>query len=272
MQTRFPFRQWLTIGSCLLLFACQKDVADDDQNNILSPVAQKASAATKINTFKGPQVTVADGKARSWISVNHEGMPIEIGVEISAKAMESLTAQGAYDEHIPFALPLHQKASDLTPFEHIVLDWNPHGHPPQSVFTVPHFDFHFYMISKEEQLAIPPYPVAPLQHDLLPPAGYMPASYVPDPGGVPQMGKHWGNRSVAPGTFTHTMTYGSYNGEVAFVEPMVTVSAMETQVLNQAFAQPAIYQEHGVWYPTHYNIYKIGDNYYLSLSNFVWSA
>jgi hypothetical protein len=271
MQTQLPLRQWLAIGACCLFLSCQKDIVQDDEQRVLSQAALKATAAGQVNTFKGPQVTVGHGKARSWISVNHEGMPIEIGIELTSKAVESLSEHDMFDEHIPFALPLHQKAMGLTPFEHIVVDWNPHGHPPASIFTVPHFDFHFYMIPEEEQLAIPPYPLAPAQHDLLPPTGYMPASYFPDPGGVPQMGKHWGNRSVAPGTFTHTMTLGSYNGEVTFVEPMVTVQGLETQVLNIPYAQPAIYQEHGVWYPTQYNIYKIGDKYYVSLSNFVWS-
>jgi hypothetical protein len=271
MQTQLPIRQWLFIGACCLLFSCQKDIARDDDQLVLSPAAQKATATGQVNTFKGPQVTVGHGKARSWISVNHEGMPVEIGVELTSKAVESLSDHDLFDEHIPFALPLHQKAAALTPFEHIVVDWNPTGHPPAGTFTVPHFDFHFYMISEAEQLAIPPYPLAPALHDLLPPTGYMPTSYFPDPGGVPQMGKHWNNRSVAPGTFSHTMIYGSYNGEVAFLEPMVTLSALEVRSLNNDFAQPAAYQKEGVWYPTEYNIYKIGDKYYVSLSNFVWS-
>ena len=31
--------------------------------------------------------------------------------------------------------------------DHISLDFNPCGHPPADVFTVPHYDAHMYMVS-----------------------------------------------------------------------------------------------------------------------------
>lgn len=34
------------------------------------------------------------------------------------------------------------------------LNWEPSGHPTEGVYTIPHFDFHFYMISEEEVMNI----------------------------------------------------------------------------------------------------------------------
>jgi hypothetical protein len=35
-----------------------------------------------------------------------------------------------------------------------VINWMPEGHPSPMVYTVPHFDFHFYMIPNAERLNI----------------------------------------------------------------------------------------------------------------------
>jgi hypothetical protein len=254
----------LVLSSCFALFSCQKDMGSREPTPELSAVARKA-ASEQINTFKGPQVEVGDGKARSWISVNHEGTPLVIGYEMTSEAVTSMSALYP-EEGAVFVLPLHHKAQELTPFDHLTIDWNPHGHPPAGINTVPHFDFHFYMIPLEERLAIPFSPSTPV------PSGYMPDGWFIDPVNIPQMGAHWSDRSVAPGTFQATMIYGSYAGEVTFVEPMITLQEITTdQGMNIAYAQPRIYQEHGVWYPTAYSYYRVGDKYYVTLSNFVWS-
>ena len=39
------------------------------------------------------------------------------------------------------------------PYRFMMLDWNPQGHQPPGVYTVPHFDFHFYMVP--DQLPVP---------------------------------------------------------------------------------------------------------------------
>jgi hypothetical protein len=36
------------------------------------------------------------------------------------------------------------------------LDWNPRGHIPDGVYTVPHFDVHFYLITREQREEIVP--------------------------------------------------------------------------------------------------------------------
>ncbi|MEJ7830414.1 MAG: hypothetical protein WKF91_19550, partial [Segetibacter sp.] len=170
-----------------------------------------------------------------------------------------------------------QKALDVTPFDHLVINWQPEGHPPM-IFAEQHFDFHLYKITLAEQMAIPSYTSAAAKFDSLPPSGFMPASYVDDPGGIPRMGKHWGD-SAALSSFSHIMIYGSYNGQVHFVEPMITRALLQAGTkVNTSYAQPLNFEKAGKWYPTKYNIYldqKALDmddqthKHYVTLTNFV---
>ena len=131
----------------IMLASCQKESLESsvrlsEDGSLLN------QSETKSNTFKGPQVDWGHGHARSWITLTHDGVPVEIGVEITGDAINTLGSHpDAIENHHTTVLPLHQKAIAATAFEHIGINWNPGGHPPAGVFTVPHFDFHFYMIS-----------------------------------------------------------------------------------------------------------------------------
>jgi hypothetical protein len=243
------------LATCLcIFFSCKKD------------------PKVSVTTLKGPEVTMGNGKANSFFKIDDNGTPLEIGFEMTMEALNGLTQIPMDFANSTFVLPLDQKALDVTPFDHLVANWNSHGHPPVNVFTVPHFDFHFYTITLAEQLAIPPYsPATAAKFDLLPPAGFMPASYTSDPGGVPAMGKHWGDPSKEL-PFTHVMTYGSYNGELNFVEPMVTLALLQAgTTVKKPYAQPEKFAKAGKWYPTVYNIYMDPQTHklYVTLTDFV---
>lgn len=248
--------QILFAAGTMLMFSCTKE-----QITHFFPKGEKSA---KHKTFKGPEVRMGSGHARSWITISYTGVPTEIGIEMTSSAIIGLGNKSA-----DFVLPLHQKALDVTPFEHLYVNWNPQGHPPGGVFTVPHFDFHFYTITNAARAAIPIYPMAMAAFDNLPPAGYMPLGYAGEPGGVPMMGKHWSDGSVAPGSFTSTMIYGSYNGKVVFVEPMITLDVFQKAVpFSLAYAQPSKFAEH-TYYPTKYNFYVKDGKYHVTLSEFV---
>jgi hypothetical protein len=171
-----------------------------------------------------------------------------------------------------FVLPLHQKARDITPIDHIVINWNVHGHEPEHVFDVPHFDFHFYMITLADQLAIPPYEVAPAGFENLPPHANWPDLYFPTAGGVPQMGKHWIDGAFAP-PFSKTFIYGSYNGRFTFLEPMITRDyLLQGTTSSTAYRQLHVFDPANKYYPKQYNIYKntATSKHYITLSNFAW--
>ena len=221
--------------------------------------------------FRGPEVTMGNGKANTFFKTDNNNTPLEIGFEMTKEALTGLPQDPTNFAASTFILQLDQKAKDLTPFEHLVINWQVHGHPPLNVFTVPHFDFHFYTITLAEQLAIPPYtPATAAQFDLLPPAGFMPASFKPDPGGIPRMGKHW--VEGLPTSFSHLMVYGSYNGQVNFIEPMLTLAYLQAgTTTNISYAQPQNFAKAGKWYPTKYNIYMDTQTlkHYVTLSEFV---
>lgn len=268
-NSRNNYKKTLLIGLLFMIFSCSKQEVAELENIQKGTQELQKSNNEKLNVYKGPQVQLGNGKARSWISVDREGFPVEIALEFTAGVYENL-------DILPFetVLPLHLKAKQLTPFEHITLNWNSHGHLP--AFLVPHFDFHFYMISNEERLAIPEYsPETSALFTNLPPAGYMPANYgkPPGQGGVyPQMGKHWLPLNLPEYLpFTKIMVLGSFDGQYIFMEPMVELNYLQS---NEAFSldisQPLNFQETNN-YPTKYNIYHddATRNTIISLTEFV---
>jgi hypothetical protein len=222
-------------------------------------------------TFKGAEVNMGNGKANSFFKIDGSGTPLEIGFEMTMEALTGLNQDPATPALSTFVLPLDQKALDVTPFEHLVINWQPNGHPPVGLFNVPHFDFHFYTISLADRLAIPPYsPATAAKMDLLPPTGFIPVTYQPDPGGIPAMGKHW----IDPAdrvALSHMMIYGSYDGQVNLIEPMVTLAVLQAgNTITKPYAQPEKFAKTGKWYPSKYNIYldQQTKKYYVTLTEF----
>jgi hypothetical protein len=88
--------------------------------------------------FRGPEVTMGNGKANTFFKTDNNNTPLEIGFEMTKEALTGLPQDPADRAASTFILQLDQKAKDLTPFEHLVINWQVHGHPPLDVFTVPH--------------------------------------------------------------------------------------------------------------------------------------
>ncbi len=230
------------------------------------------------NTFKGPVVEYGAGKARSWISVNKEGFPIEIGIELTREVFEDLDLLDSGHE-LTTVLPLHHKAKELTPFEHLGLNYQPEGHGP--VFWAEHIDFHFYTITNEERMTIPAYnssdPSNVAAFNYFPDRSKMPSDYFsfPGPGGVYQMmGKHWVPQDWQTGynPFTKVMILGTYAQKNVFIEPMVTIDYLLSGIeFSGNYSQPTTFEEPGNNYPTKYNIYHNDKNnrIYITLSDFV---
>ena len=236
------------------------------------PEPKKPPGQEKIKIFYGPATPLGQGVARAWVSTNKEGTPLSVGVNISERAIQSLMEEHGEDheneenhkEHVTFTLNLPKQAKS-TLYDHITLDWNPHGHPAPGIYDLPHFDMHTYMISEEERLAIPP--LAPFdengqpQFDERPAPEFIPEDYFLEPGVVPAMGAHWLDEEAVElhgETFTKTFIYGSLDGEFIFHEPMFTVAYLEElkQKSNpfESFEikQPESCQETG-YYPMKYS-------------------
>lgn len=230
--------------------------------------------------YKGPVKQFQHGKAWTWIQVDNNDKPIRIGIAIDNDAMTSLDPggdhTGGHTHTNGVSLAFHPKAN-ITPFKHALLDWNPNGHEPAGVYDLPHFDFHFYMTSEAERLAIPPFEVDNTGFLNFPAQGYlptvMPHLYVPVPGGVPQMGTHWIDVSTPElngQTFTQTFLYGTYNGNVTFFEPMITKAFLDNNASFQRSIPVADKFKTAGYYPTQMRVEKINGVTNIILEGFVY--
>ncbi len=214
---------------------------------------------------------MGNGTARAWVQVNGNGNgdPVAVGIDLSEKALENLGDQDAQ-----FVLQFPPNKGGYF-YKHMLVDWNPHGHPPAGIYDVPHFDFHFYWISNEERLQIGPNGAPGF--DSLPASQYVPPFYVRIPGYVVQMGTHWAD-VLAPefngGTFTKTFILGSWNGEFVFDEPMITMDYLLSHPdATTPVRQPSAFKRDG-WYPTEYRVmYSTNPNHYtITLQNLTFHS
>ena len=210
----------LMVVTAMIFSACQKDnnAPDKDQltaqQKIIIPSEINSSARNsndEYNTFYGPTIQMGEGHARSWVNISHDDKALAVGIEMTDDALLQHEHSTSEDGHSnEFVVLLHQKAKELMPFDHVVINWNEAGHPPPGIFTVPHFDFHFYKMPLTERLAIPPYPQAMAAFNNNPLPGYLPPAYVKAPAGEAQMGAHWMD-VLSPEfngqSFTHTFIY-----------------------------------------------------------------
>jgi hypothetical protein len=210
-------------------------------------------------TYKGAPVHIGQGTARTVVRTDATGMPSSVAVMLTPGALQGLsttlnkkTAEGSWEYPLP--MPMQ---GPKTGYTEVVIDWNPHGHPPPHIYTVPHFDFHFYGIDPAtvEQISFtgPTDPATKVSDAALIPPHYQ---VIPDTA-VNQMGVH-AIDTTAPEfhgkPFTATFIYGYYKGQLIFLEPMVTRAFLLTKPnLSLPVKTPAQYSRPG-YYPASYSV------------------
>jgi len=242
----------LMVAVTTLLVACDKD---------------KNAKAQK--TFKSEEVTVFGGKSWSSFTVK-DGVPQELSFVLSNASLNSAPAATGHEQgHDPandFIIPLPQAALEATPYKFIMLNWNPAGHEPEHVYTIPHFDIHYYQTTPQEVMGY--MDETKLNKEVA--TGYVPANHISGPG-VPMMGKHYidaASSELNGQTFTQTFLYGSYDGKVVFWEPMITRDFLKnTTKFERAIPQPAKFEQAG-YYPTKMKVEKHGQQVEVTLSDF----
>lgn len=246
---------------------------------VIALSVQARSERKPSGIFYGEAQTVGAGTARSYVNLTN-GVPVEIGFELSEGALQALPAgekwhAGMNHSYKEYLLPLPREA-EATPIKLLELDWNPGGHEPPGVYDVPHFDFHFYTISRAERDAIneaaPDY-MKKAEHlpapDLVPAGYFTPPPITP----VPRMGVHWANRDAEElrgKPFTHTFIYGSWDGRMIFYEPMIAHSFLASKPdVTSSFPTAQCTQPSG-YHPSQYSIRYNRDarTYRVSLSGF----
>jgi hypothetical protein len=229
------------------------------------------SGFISLEQYAGEKVPIGQGTAFVFIELDPAThIPQTAGVELSGKSLQGLP--GHHDQEYVLPLPL---SYSLAPYQHVVMNWNPHGHFPDEIYGVPHFDFHFYLISAADRDKI----VCdendaeiclkmPLEEEVAP-------FYVPAPDGVLKMGWHWVD-SRAPELngkkFKATFIYGYYDAQLIFLEPMITRAYLLSKAhFSQTLSLPAQVRVHG-YYPQKYALIfdSVRDVFRVTLQKLTW--
>jgi hypothetical protein len=209
-------------------------------------------------TYNGPSIKLGEGRAYAITMVSAGGEPIAIGVRMSESALKGLPPEMPHDATgWEYVLPLPKEAIKFG-YDHVGIDWNPKGHIPDGVYNTPHFDFHFYMISQldKEKITLKGEDLA--RAHKVPAPEFMPEGYIlPEGTEVPRMGAH----AIDPSSpefnkmpFTKTFIYGFYDGQMVFLEPMMTKAFLETSPNTvDRIKLPRTYAKNG-YYPTMYSV------------------
>ncbi|MBV7332524.1 DUF5602 domain-containing protein [Chloroflexi bacterium TSY] len=273
---------------------------------VVGLVTMPVFAVSSASVSYGDPVTMGNGSIRTFVKSAGNGKPLEVGVEFGGIALSGLptaVSDGKWDvldsggnvvwpccghEHLLFFPDTGQNH----PFQHAVINWNPVGHPPPAIYGLPHFDFHFYIISNATRTSIEaptaetvcsPDPMlipltcedfetatAPLSPQQRPPL-FMSVGAV-----EPAMGNHLINptaREFNGEPFTETWIFGTWDGAISFFEPMLTLDFLKD--LNGTdcvrISMPQAFAEAGN-YPTRYCMkYQKGqDLYTITLDKFRW--
>jgi hypothetical protein len=230
-----------------------------------------------VMTYNGPSQDLGGGSAYAFTTIDASGKPIAIGLRMSETALTGLQAEPPHDatgwETI---LPLPKEAA-AAGYDHIGIDWNPRGHIPDGIYNTPHFDFHFYMISQAEKNRITAKGEDLARAHMLPAPEYMPEGYIlPEGTEVPRMGAHAIDTSSPEFNkqpFTKTFIYGFYDGQMVFVEPMMTKAFLETEPnTSDRIKLPSAYAKNG-YYPTVYSVrYRATQREFeISLENLIYN-
>lgn len=173
----------------------------------------------------GETVLVGGRSVSTWAWLDADDSPVEAGVSISYAILSDPPdglGSGPAGAIAVADFPREVQASSI--LNHFEMHWEAHGHTP-APFEVPHFDLHFY--------GIPSWQVAGIgsSDTAAPAASRVPAGYVyggPD-AFVPQMGAHALNPADLQKPFEAVLILGYYEGNMIFVEPMVTRRFFETK-------------------------------------------
>jgi hypothetical protein len=254
-------------GALTLFVACQADAPTDLAPNQPASTARAGYDVAGMHRQYGPPQKVGNGMARAYVVLDAKAgqAPAELGIALDEKALDGLPGNG-----MMYAFDLELPAQSPAPYRFAELDWNPHGHVPPGVYTVPHFDFHFYTVPPAARDAIDPSdPDFAAEASNLPTGDLVPPFYVvpgpPAAVAVPHMGVHWSDvrspelqgllgNPAGYQPFTKTFIYGSWNGSFTFLEPMVTRDYLLSHPdAVSPISVPARYAQPG-WYPTSYRV------------------
>ncbi len=234
-------------------------------------------------TLMGEAVAVGEGTARMYVERARDGTPTALGISLTEGALDGLathmnttsrcwdrdgdghTAHGECIGDYQATLAMPDGARELgLPFRWSTVNWNPEGHiePAPSVWSWAHFDFHFFIAEPGLIESIRPGPCGEIidcedfERASRPlPSSHLPPGYVDVGAAVAGMGNHLVDAEdpeVADPSlgFSRTFIYGVYDGQLIFLEPMVSHRHLTSKPNDcRPVRTPEVYVEPG-FYPT----------------------
>lgn len=274
---------WVFFLIALSLYGCrQEEEPIVDTNTMPEDISQAGS-------FESDPKTIPGGSVTAISETDEDGNPKMIGFKFELAMLDDLPSElnmeapwfdlngnGEVDVDMMATPPVMEVHGDYKvrfdppgglannedfPYRFLEFNWNPMGHEPPP-WQVPHIDFHFYMMTREEVDAIDLGPAGILISEDHFARAVMPVDpkyagpdFVNVDAAVGQMGNHLidpASPELQPGgpLFTHAWIYGCYDGNVTFWEPMTTREFFQTKEdVELDIPLPEAYATAG-WYPT----------------------
>ena len=211
-------------------------------------ILEQPETLSQAKMYYGDKVNFCHGTIQSFVSLNSDMEPVAIGVRFSGETLKGLPQDPA--KNVAEALLKVPKEGIKIGVNHIEFGWNPQGHEPSPIYTHPHFDLHFYLVSKEDQASVIPGP-----DPIVVSPEFIPTDYISGVDAVPNMGVHYVDVTSPEFNgkpFTSTFIYGFYQGKMTFFEPMFTYDLLLSKPQFSApVKQPLAFQKSG-YYPTSY--------------------
>ncbi len=193
-----------------------------------------AGCAEPVRTIDGECKDVFGANVCTWGTLTGDAV-VEFGATVPIASIEGAPADApmAFPPPLIAAVRFPPEIRAATGFDHLGINWEAHGHPPETWLT-PHFDFHFYSVSPSEIAAVD---CTTLDKPASLPGGYtLPDMDIEGLGMlvglcVPGMGMHAAPEDELDDTeiFEATMIVGYYDESLISVEPMITRAKLEQQ-------------------------------------------
>jgi len=197
-------------------------------------VSLAAFASHAEHTVHGECQSVYDGDVCTWGTMAGDRI-VDFGATVPLATVENAPAEApmVFPPQFVGVVALPAEIAAATGFNHVGVNWEPHGHPP-ALFLTPHFDFHFYTIAPEQVAQID---CVDVRKPTNVPATYtLPDEEIPGLGTlvglcVPNMGMHAMLRTEIDDTvpFGASMILGYYQQKFIFLEPMISQAKLREQ-------------------------------------------
>lgn len=240
--------------------------------------SEPGTAKDGSRTFVGEWQPVGNGAAQSFVTHGADGTPSAVGVTLTEDALTGLPPE----KKSLFELTLPPEARE-TVFDHTELRYWSHGHAPDDLFAIEHFDFIPFLISQGERDGI-----TTVGDDLervlrVPDPAKIPAGFAQIPPvdefyAEPRYGtryfdvEHFLPVVTKEEPYTTTLFCGYYDARLTFFEIPLTFPYLQSHPdVSFPITLPDSVDKHG-YYPTQYSVRHDASakTYTLSLESMVY--